>query len=190
VCRLSKKALPLTTIVSTGNPDLWDRFSRDARTAPTRKTYLSTGDSLQSQGNANRFACGECLRCANADFAVPQIGQAAQVVSVETEVPLYSDEGACELVLLQNARPKVHHNNRRGRSHIAQNPVIRRVRLQPSRQCAGWGGGSVSERRGQRPADMAIFTLSGQLAPSSGLFFYQNARCSPSCPRPRVTVNA
>ena len=59
----------------------------------------------------------------------------AQAVSVEIDVPLYSGEGACELVLLQNGRPKVRHNNRRGRSHIAQNPVIRRVRFQPSRHC-------------------------------------------------------
>jgi hypothetical protein len=28
-------------------------------------------NSLQSQGKANRFTYGECLRCANADFTVP-----------------------------------------------------------------------------------------------------------------------
>jgi hypothetical protein len=71
------------------------------------KNYLSTGNSLQSQGNANRFACGKCLRCANADFAVPQIGQAAQAVSVEIDVPLYSGEGACELVLSSSYRTDV-----------------------------------------------------------------------------------
>lgn len=120
----------------------------------------------------------------------PKSARRAQAVSVEIGVPPSSGEGACELVLLQDAPPKVRHNNRRGRYHIAQNPAIRRVRLQLSRQCVGWGGGSASERRGLRPTDMAIFTLSGQLAPSWGLFCYQNAYCSPSCPRPRVTVDA
>src|SRR6266481_4443164 len=77
-----------------GRDTLRDRFSRDARTAPTRKNHLSPGNSMQSQGNANRFACGECLRCAYADFAVPQICQAAQAVSVEiSSTPL----GACAL---------------------------------------------------------------------------------------------
>ena len=109
---------------------------------------------------------------------------------MEIDLPLYSGEGASQLLLLQNGRAKVRDSNRRGRSQMAQNPVIRRVRLQPSRECAGWGGGSVSEHRGQRPADMAIFTRLGQLAPSSGLFCHQNARCSPSCPSPRVTVDA
>jgi NADH dehydrogenase FAD-containing subunit len=42
------------------------------------KNHLAPGNSLQSQGNANRFACGACLRCANADYRVPQIGQAAE----------------------------------------------------------------------------------------------------------------
>jgi hypothetical protein len=55
----------------------WDQSSGEARTAPNRKNCLSTGNSLQSQGHAKRSARGECLRCANADCAVHQIGQAA-----------------------------------------------------------------------------------------------------------------
>ena len=66
----------------------------------------STGNSLQSQGNANRFAYCECLRWANADFAVPQIGQAAQVVSVEIEAPLYSGEGIANSFSYRTDVPK------------------------------------------------------------------------------------
>jgi hypothetical protein len=44
------------------------------------KNHLSPGNSLPPQENANRFARGECLRCANADLHVPQIGQAAETL--------------------------------------------------------------------------------------------------------------
>ena len=42
------------------------------------KNDHSAGNSLQSQGNANRVACDECLRWANAGFTVPHSGQAAE----------------------------------------------------------------------------------------------------------------
>ena len=66
----------------------------DALTGPSWKKPFRRCNSLQSQGKANRFTYGECLRCANADFTVLYIGQAARGISVT----YHSSEGANQLL--------------------------------------------------------------------------------------------